>query len=141
MSWEKVILSLKGHERNILICILLYAFVAYTILFMSIEEFRAFDWYQEVILSVGASITILSLSSLCFLPSIVSNEIKYIEYHLLSLTLIISVLFIINIFLWKCPLWKLPFFFIVFGIVFAIHKQIDIYYKSKQLKKKEKEFQ
>lgn len=138
MNWEKIILSIKGHERNVLISILLYSFVTYLILFMSIEEFRTFDWYQEIILSIGASIIILSLSTMCFLPSIIGSNTQYIEYHLLILTLMVSLFFIINILLWNCPLRRLPFFFIAWGIGFAVYKQIDVYNKDKHLKKKEK---
>lgn len=84
---SKFIDSLKENERSILISIIVYSFIAYTVLFISFDEFKILEWYQEIILSVGSSV-VLMIVGLIFYPKDKGRSNPYYVFALMTLVAI-----------------------------------------------------
>lgn len=105
---DKILTSLKENERSAFVTIIAYSFVSYGMLLVSFDEFRQMEWYQEILLSVGLSIAVITIG-FSTLPDIKG---KSDFYYTLVTSIIISVIFTVIEFIHKFGFIAFPLIYI-----------------------------
>lgn len=57
MDLGKLLDALKGAERSILISLGICFPLIYTLLFYTLDEFKTYEWYQQILISAGIDIS------------------------------------------------------------------------------------
>lgn len=77
MNFDKIFLALNKECRSAILSIIGCSLVAYIDLFTLIDSFKSYEWYQQLIIAIGASICFV----MTFTPLYFTHSAKIIFYY------------------------------------------------------------